>query len=855
MIAGDARISYAELDRRANRLAHWLIRHGAGPERIVALQLPRSVEIVVAQLAVLKAGAAFLPIDPDHPAERITFMLDDAKPVLVLTADTLAEADLSEVDEPTGVRPLPSHPAYVIYTSGSTGRPKGVVVTHQGIASFSSAEIDHFQVRPGDGVLQFSSPSFDASVLELCMSLPAGAALVVPPRGALVGQQLADVLAENAITHALIPPAALATVPDTDLPSFRTLIVGGDACTAELVHRWAPGRRMINAYGPTESTVVTSWSAPLSPGGTPPIGTPIRNTRVYVLDNELRPVPVGVPGELHVAGAGLARGYLNRPGLTAQRFLPNPYGTPGERMYATGDLVKWTPNGELIFVGRTDHQVKIRGFRIELGEIEAALTCHDRVAEAVVVVLHDDAQRKRLVAYVVGETSGLREFLSGMLPDYMVPSVFVAMDRLPLTVHGKLDRKALPRPDWTSGSGYVAPRSAREDTLAQIWAAVLDVDRVGVEDNFFELGGDSILSIQVVSRARQAGLNLTPGEIFQRPTIAALVVGLSETSPVTAQQDAVTGEVPLTPIQRWYLATNPERPEEFTQSVPVEFDEDAVRRAVEVLVAHHDALRMRFERTEEGWRQHNPPVGGGLDVVRSSDELRLVARHLVVDGVSWRILLEDLETAYRGGDLGPKTTSFREWAHRLTEHARTGGFDDQVEYWRSVRGKTTLPVDGDGANTIATTGTVRVRLDAETTRALLQDVPGVYRTQINDVLLTALGRVLCRWTGHDRVLVDLEGHGREEFLDGVDLSRTVGWFTTLFPVVLSTFDDWGEALKTVKEDLRAIPLHGLGYGVLRYLTDTVLDQAPQVSFNHLGRLSGLGGDATPTKPAHTCWTW
>jgi len=478
--------SYAELEARANRLAHLLIARGAGPERIVALALPRSVDIVVAQLAVAKAGAAFLPVDPAYPAQRIDFMLADADPVLVLTRRdiapepaTLGLIPVLVLDDPTVVSALdempdraPSdadrrsplrleHPAYVIYTSGSTGRPKGVVVSHAGLASFSAAEVERYAVRPGDRILQFSSPSFDASVLELCMSLLAGAALVVPPPGPLLGEQLAEVLAEGRVSHALIPPVALDTVPEQaaerGLPEFRTVIVGGDACTAELVERWAPGRRMINSYGPTEATVVSTWTQPLAPGGTPPIGRPIWNTQVYVLDRALRPVPVGVPGELYVSGVGLARGYLGRPGLTAQRFVANPFGGPGARMYRTGDIVRWTVTGELEFAGRADDQVKIRGFRIEPGEVETRLRRHPDVGHAVVVAREDRPGVKRLVAYVVpaGGTApdpgDLRSLLAAALPDYMVPSAFVTLDALPMSPNGKLDKGALPAPTGPGG--------------------------------------------------------------------------------------------------------------------------------------------------------------------------------------------------------------------------------------------------------------------------------------------------------------------------------------------------------------------------------------------------------------------
>lgn len=427
VIADTGTLSYDMLNRAANRLARLLIQRGAGPERVVALVLPRSADIVIAQLAVVKAGAAYLPIDPGYPHDRIAFMLADTRPATVIARTDLADrltgvpgtaalmlddpavaslaAALPDGDPVDAERPAalhPDNPAYLIYTSGSTGVPKGVIVTHAGLANFAHAEIEHFEVRPADRILQFSSPSFDASVLELCMALPAGASIVVPPPGPLLGDQLADVLAGQRVTHALIPPPALATLPPVPLPGLRTLIVGGDACTAHLVSRWAPGRRMINAYGPTENTVVSSWSAPLTPSTeAPPIGHPIPNVACRVLDDTLCSVGPGVTGELYVTGAGLARGYHERPGLTATRFVADPFGAPGSRMYRTGDLARWTADGQLEFAGRADHQVKVRGFRIEPGEIEARLRRHPDVAEAVVVARETTAGHKRLVAYVV----------------------------------------------------------------------------------------------------------------------------------------------------------------------------------------------------------------------------------------------------------------------------------------------------------------------------------------------------------------------------------------------------------------------------------------------------------------------
>ncbi|MEV7094869.1 non-ribosomal peptide synthase/polyketide synthase [Amycolatopsis sp. NPDC051045] len=928
VLSGES-LTYAELDARANRLARVLAGHGIGPERIVALALPRSVEIVVAQLAVLKAGGAFLPVDPTYPIERITFMLADAHPALVLTLDGLAPpapdgVPVLMLDDPElfGGEPAvlaapvrPEHPAYVIYTSGSTGRPKGVVVTHAGLAGFAAAEAEHLRVTEGDRVLAYSSPSFDAAVLELCLALPAGAALVVVPPEPLLGEPLAEFLAAHRITHTLIPPAALATVPATDLPDLRTLVVGGDACPAELVDRWAPGRRMINAYGPTESTIVATWSEPLVPGTPPPIGRPIPNTRVYVLDAALEPVPIGVAGELYVAGPSLARGYLDRPGLTADRFTADPFGAPGERMYRTGDVVRWTAAGQLEFGGRADDQVKVRGFRIELGEVEAALTRHPGVAAAVAAVQEDSSGHKRLVACYVPEpgtdpvgAAGLREFLAGSLPGHLVPSALLELPALPLGPTGKVDRRALPVVAAAAEptTGHVEPATPAERVLCEIWAQVLGLDRVGTADNFFELGGDSILSMQVVSRARQAGLRLTTKDLFLHQTIAALAPEAGAVAEPAELDGPVTGPVPLTPIQDWFFATHTVNPHHFNQSMLVEladgFDADALRRALAAVWTHHDALRMRFTRTGEGWHQHNAgvePVPGlrhedltavpvaeraaaleriaddvhaGFDLTEGPllaaalvtadpawrPRLFLAAHHVVVDAVSWRILLDDLDTAYRqaarGGpvDLGPRTTSFRDWAHRLRDHVRAGGFDDELAYWTGLPASGELPVDHDGE--VAGTGTaeVTVVLDADDTNALLRSAPSAYRTRVNDVLLTALAWALARWTGRPDVSIALEGHGREDVLDGVDLNRTVGWFTTLYPVALSIDDaadtpDWRTLVKSVRKQLRAVPGNGFGYGALRHLgTPEVRERLagtgpqPEISFNYLGQWDGSG---------------
>jgi amino acid adenylation domain-containing protein/non-ribosomal peptide synthase protein (TIGR01720 family) len=905
------RLTYRQLDDRANRLAHLLIRYGVGPERLVALLLPRCVDGVVARLAVARAGGAFLPIDPSYPRQRIAFMLTDSRPALVVSLEPIdpglapVVVNLRDVDElldampalAPGVSPRAENPAYVIYTSGSTGRPKGVVVSHQGLASFSAAEIDRYRVSPGDRVLQYSSPSFDASVLELCMSLPVGAALVVPPDGPLLGEALADFLEREAITHTLIPPAALATVPGVPLPALRTLIVGGEACSAELVRRWSPGREMINSYGPTECTVVSTWTGPLSTdAGAPPIGRPIWNMRGYVLDRALRPVPVGVPGELYVAGVGLARGYLGRSGLTAQRFLANPFEQAGARMYATGDLVRWRTDGQLEFCGRADDQVKIRGFRVELGEVEAALRAAPGVSDCA-VVLRADGGHARLVSYVVGEAvpADLRTELSHSLPDHMVPSAYVTLDALPLNSSGKVDRRALPEPgpDTHFQVAHVEPSGPVETALAGVWSDVLGVARVGARDNFFALGGDSILSIQVVSRARQAGLHLTTKDLFLHQTVAELAPHVSIVDKGLAEAPVV-GEVPLTPIQRWFFATGPANPAHANQSLLLELNPTVgtgpLRSALDALVAHHDALRMRYEYVDGQWRQHNaapepaaltvcalPASGGEAEMERVADQVHagfdlargplfaavlftrgqappllfLAAHHLVVDAVSWRILADDLDRAYlqavrsQAVDLGARTTSVLEWSRRLSGHVAAGGLDQQLDHWRRTVRDCDIDLGPAPSGREEPDDTLTLELGEEQTRALLRTAPAAYRTAVNDILVAALAWALARHHGSGTVHIDLEGHGREDILDGVDLSRTVGWFTTLYPVRLTVppepDPDWRAVVRSVRRQLRAVPDNGFGYGALRYLSGDRLSSGPataSVVFNYLGQDGG-----------------
>jgi non-ribosomal peptide synthase protein (TIGR01720 family) len=739
-----------------------------------------------------------------------------------------------------------------------------------------------------------------------------------------------DTIASQGITTLHFVPSMLRVFLDEGgldrCASLTRVFASGEALPAELVDRFharLPQAKLHNLYGPTEAAVdVTSWEC--RPGeAVVPIGKPIHNVRIYLLDDRRRLVPEGIRGELHIGGVQVGRGYLNRPELTEERFVPNPF-EPGGRLYRTGDVARYLPSGDIEYLGRADFQVKIRGFRVELGEIEADLSRHPRVREAVVAA-RDEHGDRRLVAYLVcGDgpkpTAGeLRSFLAEELPDYMVPAAFVLLDRLPLTASGKIDRRALPAPEagerLGTGIAFAAPTSEVEAELARIWAAVLRLPNVGVHDNFFELGGDSILSIQVVSRAQQAGVRITPRQIFEHPTIADLAAVAGTRQEVSAEQGSVTGPVPLTPIERWWLATPRLDAHHWNQSIFLEIaervDPAAMERALGRLLEHHDALRLRLVRADGYHQVIAAPVGpppfravdlGGVPeaerraaiqaaaahaqssldlaegpIVRvvlfqaedGPSRLLVVAHHLAVDGVSWRILLDDLWSAYAQARrsaavlLPAKTTSWKHWAERLTVHARSDAVAAEAGYWlaRPRAAAARLPTDHErGENDEGSARTILVSLTADETEALLREVPDAYRTQINDILIAALAQAFSSWTGAPGALFDVEGHGREEIFEDVDVIRTVGWFTTVYPVAveLPTSGGSAEVIKSVKEQLHAVPQHGIGHGMLRYLRegDAVAGEIgslpdAEVSFNYLGQVDQALPEAAPFRWADT----
>ena len=920
LVFRDTSITFAELDTRANRLAHHLIRLGVGPEDVVALALPRSAELIVAFLAVLKAGGAYLPVDPTLPADRVAVLIHDAAPALILTRssqplddvatlvldspETLAALASQPTTDPM-TRMAPSNPAYVIYTSGSTGTPKGVIVEHRQAVNLVFHHRRDLIAAGGGRRLRAAVTavfSFDTSLEGPLLMMDGHELHVIDDDVRMDPHALVDYVVSRGIDFLDVTPSYLEQLLPAGLltdPGHRPglLMVGGEGLSAPLWDRLAtaPDTISFNFYGPTECTI-DALSCRVSESDRPVVGRPLSNLRAYVLDNRLRPQPIGVPGELYLAGAQVARGYLNRPGLTAQRFVANPFdrGESGERMYRTGDVARWTAGGMLDYLGRADDQVKIRGFRIEPGEIEAALRRHPDIAGAVVVA-RDDGTGKRLVAYCVPSVpDNVRAWLSGRLPDYLVPSVFVALDGLPLTASGKVDRRALPAPEAKPEpeAAYVAPEGPIETALAGIWAEVLGVSRVGVRDNFFDLGGDSILSIQVVSRAHQAGLRLTTKDMFLHQHIAALAPVVTEVGTSGEQWEPVIGPAQPTPIQQWFFDEQRTNPSHYNQSMLVELtdglNEQALDRALQALVSHHDALRMRFTHADGRWQAFNTPpepvhllqkfdvsdvdgmariadeLHAGFDLTRppllkaalfAGKHLFLAAHHLVVDGVSWRILLDDLAAAYRQAVAGQpirlsaKTTSYRDWAAQLADHVEAGGLDEEIDHWTAAtKAAEPLPLDHPGS-TQATEPPrqVSITLTEDDTEALLRSAPAAYRTRINDVLLAALAWALSRWTGRDRVSVELEGHGREDILDGVDLSRTVGWFTTIFPVSLEVAErggdpDWRALVRSIRRQLRAVPGNGFGFGALRYLGPATVREAlaaqasgPQIAFNYLGQ--------------------
>ncbi|MGE7955442.1 non-ribosomal peptide synthase/polyketide synthase [Pseudomonas sp. NPDC089530] len=948
VLFGDQQLTYGELESRANRLARALIARGVGPEVRVAIAMPRSAEIMVAFLAVLKAGGVYVPLDVEYPRDRLLYMMQDSRAKLLLThtavqqrlpipegLDSLA-VDRSEEwagqdDTAPSVKLDGDNLAYVIYTSGSTGMPKGVAVSHGPLVAHIIATGERYEMTAADCELHFMSFAFDGSHEGWMHPLINGARVLIRDDSLWLPEHTYEQMKRHGVTVGVFPPVYLQQLAehaerDGNPPAVRVYCFGGDAVAQssyDLAWRALRPTYLFNGYGPTE-TVVTPllWKARKGdPCGAAyaPIGELLGNRSGYVLDAQLNLQPIGVAGELYLGGEGVARGYLERPAMTAERFVPDPFGKPGSRAYRSGDLTRGRPDGVVDYLGRVDHQVKVRGFRIELGEIEARLREQDVVREAVVVA-QDGPSGKQLVGYIValdptvasdsaaqaGCREALRRALKARLPDYMVPAHLMFLEQMPLTPNGKLDRKGLPQPDASLlQQEYVAPQSELEQQIAAIWAEVLRLPQVGLNDNFFELGGDSIISIQVVSRARQAGIRFTPKDLFQHQTVHSLAaVARQGAEGLVIDQAALSGELLLLPIQQAFFEDEIAERHHWNQSVVLRtherLDPALLTQALQALLVQHDALRSQFVADGAGWQasyrpaeqhqadrvlwqstlqgveelaalgeeaQRSLDLGAGpllravlAELADGSQRLLLVIHHLVVDGVSWRILLEDLQSTYRqlaAGEavvLPAKTSSTRDWAQRLQHHARGEALERELAWWQGQLqdARAELPCANPHASLSNRHAlSVTTHLDQAFTRQLLQDAPAAYRTQINDLLLTALARVIGRWSGHESTLIRLEGHGREDLFDDIDLTRTVGWFTSIYPVKLVPAPTLADSLKAIKEQLRAIPDKGIGFGALRYLGSPRIREAlgqlprPRITFNYLGQFDASfdGGEA------------
>ena len=953
VVCDGARLTYQELNDSANRVAWALRARGLGRGAMVAICMERSLEMIVALFGVLKSGAAYVPLDPKYPAERLRLMVRDAGARLVLTNSAAGRQGITAAgvpyldlcDEATALAEFScENPAsvagwddliYVIFTSGSTGRPKGAGVWHRGFANLVDWYVKELELSATDSVLVIGSFTFDATHKNFYAPLVVGGTLNLLPPGPYDPEIIADLLEARKVTWLNCTPSAFFPLIEGDgaearwekLRTLRWLVLGGEPIPAARLERWlkeSGGRtEVVNTYGPTEATDTTLYhwvtAEDLAAGGMIPTGRAPTNVALLIADDVLQPCPLGVAGELVLAGDYVGAGYVGDPERTAAKFVANPHPElPGRVIYRTGDLVRYRADGVVEFLGRVDHQVKVRGFRVEPGEIDAVLSALPAVRQAITVTRKDPRGDNRLVAYVEfhagrsATVTELREEIGAQLPDYMVPSQFVIMTAWPLSPNNKVDRHALPAPDDVAAAedNYVEPRTENERVLARIWGEVLRRERVGATDGFFTLGGDSILSIQVVSKARAAGLEISARDVFEHPTLeelAAVAVaavsakgkggigGRAEVSPV--------GGYSLSPVQQWFFEQKLAEPDHWNQAVLLEAKEPIDVRALEVavnaLVGHHDALRTRFVRRGEGWAGEVMPVReGAASVMRVEDfsaksggevasaiealanelqaslkieagelvraawidlgggcggRLLMVIHHLVVDGVSWRVLAADLLAAYAqaragaGIALPEKTAGYRAWAEGLKGVATLAKAEEA--YWARVASDaavTALPLDfavSEEAEREAHEAVVEHVLEPAETQVLVRDFAARQRTNVEEVLLAAVARVLTAWSGRTAVWVDLESHGRDEIVPGMDVGNTVGWFTAMAPLRLELAGarDAGEALKAVKEQVRALPRNGIGFGLACRHGEGRLAEALRalpardVVFNYLGQ--------------------
>ena len=897
--------SYSELNTHANRISHFLRGHSVTPgAQAVGVLMERGEGRIAALLGILKAGCTYVPISTTTPAERLRFLLADSGCRHVLTdrggcerldavapgrALLLDDCASGAGDDPPRVS-NPGEVAYLIYTSGSTGRPKGVEVEHRAFVNMVLDQIRVVGLTPADRVLQFASCSFDASLSEIFMALLSGACLVLAREPVLRdGRRFVDMMEQRRVSVVTLPPSYLRALERPEFPGLRVLITAGEPPDLADARHYASRLRYFNAYGPTETAVCATMCEVPAAAVTDaeiPLGAPVANTTVRLLDRHLRPVPAGVPGEICISGAGLARGYRNHPDLTAAKFAASPFAAE-DRLYRTGDSACWTEAGEIVYLGRTDSQIKYRGFRIDLREIESVLREYPGIGQAVA------ALRGPLIAWVVADPApdpaALRAFLGERLPAHMVPSAILPVADIPRTVAGKVDRDALPAPESLAGRCAVSAATEAEQALATICAEVLGQSEISVQDSFTALGGDSLKAILVAGRLRRRGWQIHLPDLFDLPDFAAVAAALRK--PVSTPSGGIAGAAPLTPVERWFFERHSRAHwHQLSHAVLLRFgdrhDETAVRTAIDAVWRHHDALRSRFHldapvaiqevaprRTNasfsvldlrdrpSAWdtlRAHAESLHQAFDLAAGplfrailfrmpeADHVLLLSHHLVMDAVSWRILLEDFEFALTGADLPPRTSSYAEWSHALARYARSERLLEQRPYWQAIHREPDppLPTDFDAvAHHYGETETISIEIRVDLPRSVAEP-------EVEALLLAALARTIHCWTGRRRGRVWLASHGRIP-LAGVDTSRTTGWFTANFPFRWSIADAQpdarGAAFDAIRAELAEVPDLGAGYQVLEYLTPAewragfAPAPTPEIACNYLGRVDVPAG--------------
>ncbi|MEM8677143.1 MAG: amino acid adenylation domain-containing protein [Cyanobacteria bacterium P01_G01_bin.67] len=963
VVNGTSAITYQELNHRSNNWAHYLQSLGVKSETRVGIMCDRQIDTIITLLAILKAGGCYVPLDPNYPQERLNWMLEDTQLKILLTQTkyieklsnsnlTLINLDCPPVPQsPTHaakafvpVSQSPAYPnnlAYITYTSGSTGRPKGVAIPHSGVIRLVK-DPNYVELNTDTKMLQAAPISFDASTFEIWGALLNGGRVIILSNPVPSLAELAETIVKYKINTLWLTAGLFHLMIDEQIDSFgdvRQLLAGGDVLSSSHIQKFLeahPQSSLINGYGPTETTTF-ACCYPMQDteidSNRSIIGDPISNTQLYILDKYLNPLPVGVPGELHIAGSGLARGYLNHSELTAEKFIPNPFSLnnsspassatcgsslcPAPLLYKTGDLVKYLPSGKIEYLSRIDNQVKIRGFRVELGEIETALSQLENIKDNIVLVKENNKENKQLIAFVIAnnlankQEDRWRKCLKNKLPDYLIPNLFIICESFSLTANGKIDREALLERD------IVRPPVAKNSTpaqtelevkLTQIWSEILNLETINANSNFFSLGGDSILAIQIVSKANQAGIKITPRQLFENQTIAELANVAKTDITTTAEQGLITGSIPITPIQKWFFGLNLANVNHFNQSVLLKtkqhLDLNILQSALKQLLTHHDVLRTKFAQTDNGWEQYNcalieeikieqinlsdlsiqeqtkaitqasDSLQASLDITNNllaiayfnlgkldnDNRLLIIIHHLLIDGVSWRILLEDLQTVYhqiansKTIQLPDKTTSYQQWSDFLQKYTKSS-LKMSLNYWlkQDKYSDYSLLLNSKSKqnSTENNRQSIKTTLDREYTKALLKDVNQTYNTQINDLLLTALIKTFISYTNRLYLLIDLESQGRTQIETDLDISRTVGWFTNIYPVLLdlcnTNTQDLAENIKTIKEQLRQAQQYSFDFGVIRFLqSDRQIEQLPipLISFNYLGRLDNLQSAAS-----------